>query len=387
MDNRKNSWLARFSKALAAFLRQRYISTLIFVKGPAVWFPFLFTLLGSRVGLLKTIDDAATPTFWGYICMGAVSIWVIICNFALDYDERIDGKYDALKSELKEKAESAAILTDLKESMNALCESELRTLIARIDYYLSNPLQQPPELVSNPEKQMDSIADELSKRIGHLLKFDQERYGQGALHTSIIYCFPQEKTDSWHCATPPRGLPVSELLKKSGNRQSTFLFLLKSNRGPAVFFNSKQAAYEKDRYIPDDEDCYDEDDKLKGSIACFHYRVMDRTDTMIIDFVITITSYNRRFVEDGNSEEVRKIREYIDHVIMPGYVVRTKIGLCLLYLSHLRKKWNSGSNIPIHMKGVSRAEPDDSPNIHITLDGVKSCSAPSKPDNPSDSPG
>lgn len=388
MDNtsKKNTWLAKFSKALAAFLHQRYISTLIFVKGPAAWFPFLFTLLGSRIGLLETIDNVVTPTFWGYICMGVISLWVVICNFALDYDERINGKYDDLKSELKERTESAAILTDLKESMNTLCEGELRTLITRIDYYLRNPFQQPPEIVSDPEKQLDAIADELSKRIGHLLKFDQQRYGQGSLHTSIIYCFPQDKNDSWHCATPPRGLTVSELLKESGNRQSTFLFLLKSHRGPAVFFNSKQAAYEKDRYVPDEEDCYNENDKLKGSIACFHYRVMDKTDTMIVDFVITITSYNRRFVEDGGSEEVKKIKEYIDHIIMPGYVVRTKIELCRLYLSHLCEEWNSGGNISIHMKGVSPAEPDDSPNFRITLDGVKPRSAPDKPDSPSDPP-
>lgn len=82
-------------------------------------------------------------------------------------------------------------------------------------------------------------------------------------------------------------------------------------------------------YIPDNEDEYDENGKLNGSIACFQYEIKKNNKT-IIEFIVTITSYSQRFIQgmtDGD-EVVKNVKHNIEKIVVSNYIIRAKIELC-----------------------------------------------------------
>lgn len=53
-----------------------------------------------------------------------------------------------------------------------------------------------------------------------------------------------------------------------------------------------------------------------------------------MEFVVTITSYSQQFVQgmaDGD-DVVKNVKHNLEKVVMPNYMVRAKIELCLLYI-------------------------------------------------------
>lgn len=323
---------------LARGLRKHRIFTLIFVNLSAVWLPILYTFLGVQLRLIKVVDQSCQFTAFGLVLMIIFLAIIIIGNGALVYEEKTGKRnleIEELKDELLEQIENGLVLRDLKNSTNTICESKLSTLIEQVDYYITHP-EQAPSVISNPRKQLDSLAKELSFCLARLLKF-QDRRNVTDLFTSIIYRFPQDNDKDWHWATSERGLSISDLLAEKDGRKSSFKCLLDS-RGHSVFQNSKQSAYEEMQYIPDNEDEYDEKGRLSGSIACFQCEVKKNNKT-IIEFVVTVTSYSQQFIQgmtDGD-EVVKNVKHNIEKIVIPNYVVRAKIELCLLYIKHLNE--------------------------------------------------
>lgn len=87
---------------------------------------------------------------------------------------------------------------------------------------------------------------------------------------------------------------------------------------------------------------------------------MNRADKVLVDFVITITSYHRKFVEnESNPNVINTIRDNIIRVFMPGYVMRAKIELCLLYMKYLKEKNKTERKTVHRIKGVSSSDPSD----------------------------
>ena len=262
-----------------------------------------------------------------------------IGNGAIIYDEKThkkDSELEKLKTLLLEQTENGLVLRNLSSSANEICGSKLSTLMDKVNDYVEHPQKVPPTIISNPKRQLESLAKELSICLADLLKFQERRYVT-ELFTSIIYRFPQEKDKDWHWATPERGLSISALTTKHDNMVSTFRYLL-DGKGHSVFRNSKQAAFDAGHYIPDNEDEYDENEKLKGSIACFQYEIR-KNNKILVEFIITVTSYGQQFVQGmtDDDEIVKNIRYNLDKVVIPNYIVRAKIELCLLYLEQLNR--------------------------------------------------
>ena len=325
---------------LARFQRKHWIFTLIFVNLPAFWLPLLYTFLGVQLKLVSVTGQSCQFTAIGLILMIVCFIIVIVGNIATIYDDKTNGKnleLEELKAKLLEQKENGLVLSDLINSTNTICESKLSTLTDQVDNYLNETCsKQAPSIISNPRKQLDSLAKELSFCLARLLKF-QDRRNVTDLFTSIIYRFPQDDDKEWHWATSERGLAISDLLTEKDGRKSTFKCLLGS-RGHSIFKNSKQSAYNEMQYIPDNEDEDTENGELKGSIACFQYEIKKNNKT-VIEFVVTITSYSQQFVQgmtDGD-EVVKNVRHNLEKIVIPNYIVRAKIELCLLYIKHLNE--------------------------------------------------
>lgn len=325
---------------LARFQRKHWIFTLIFVNLPAFWLPLLYTFLGVQLKLVAIVEQSCQFTPIGLVLMIAFFIIVIVGSIATIYDEKTNGKnleMEGLKARLLEQKENGLVLSDLINSANTICESKLSTLTDQVNNYMDTACsEQAPPIISNPRKQLDSLSRELSFCLARLLKF-QDRRNVTDLFTSIIYRFPQDDDKDWHWATSERGLSISDLFTEKDGRKSTFKCLL-DNRGHSIFKNSKQSAYNDMQYIPDNEDEYTENGELKGSIACFQYEIKKNNKT-IIEFVVTITSYSQQFVQGMNDgdEVVKNVRHNLEKIVIPNYIVRAKIELCLLYIKHLNE--------------------------------------------------
>lgn len=271
----------------------------------------------------------------------AVFSAIVVCgHFILKNDKEENEaapKLKRLENELLEQKENGLVLSELKSSTNVVCENKLSTLIDQLDSFVACPSKNPPRIITNPTRQLDTLAKELSICLATLLKF-QERRNVTELFTSIIYRLPESGDNSWHWATTERGLSISDLIIPHDGRSSTFQQLLDS-KGHSIFKNSKQAAYDANQYIPDTEDEYDENGKLKGSIACFQFGIKKSNKTLI-EFVITITSYDQQFVQGKSDSDpiVQNVRHNLEKVVLPNYVVRAKIELCLLYIKQLHEK-------------------------------------------------
>lgn len=323
---------------LARFQRKHWVITLIFVTLPAFWLPLLYTFFGVQLGLTAVAEQSCQLTTIGRIIMGICFAVVAIGNGATIYDEKVNGedlRLEELNAELLEQKENGLVLRDLNNSANTICESKLATLTDKVDYYIAHPAEA-PAVVSDPRKQLNSLAQELSICLAGLLKF-QDRRNVADLFTSIIFRFPQNKDKNWQWATSERGLSIPDLFTGREGRKSTFKSLL-DNKGHSIFRNSKQSALENNQYIADNEDEYDEEEKLKGSIACFQYEIK-KNNRVIIEFVVTITSYSQQFVQgmkDGD-DIVKNVKHNLEKVVMPNYMVRAKIELCLLYIKYLNE--------------------------------------------------
>ena len=323
---------------LAKSQRKHWLFTLIFVNLSAFWVPILYTFLGVQLKLVTVIGQSCQFTTPGLVIMLVCLGIVVIGNIATIYDGRVNGKYpelEELKADLLEQTENGVVLRDLNISANTICENKLSTLMDQVNYYISHPAKA-PLVISNPRKQLDSLAKELSICLAGLLKF-QDRRNVTDLFTSIIYRFPQDDDKDWHWATAERGLSIPDLIAEKDGRKSTFKYLL-DHKGHSIFKNSKQSAYDTNQYIPDNEDEYDENEELKGSIACFQYEVK-KNNRPIIEFVVTITSYSQQFVQDKSDgdEMVKNVKHNLEKVVMPNYIVRAKIELCLLYIKYLNE--------------------------------------------------
>lgn len=332
-----------FLTSIAAFLEKHWVFNLVFVNLSAVWLPILYTFFGVQLQLVIIDQQSSQTTTLGFALMVFFLAVIVVGNGAIVYDKKTrkeDFKVEKLKHELQEQTEIRFVLSQLNSSASSLCENKLSTLIDQVDFYIKNSAMKAPTIISNPIGQLDFLAKELSFCLATLLKV-QERHYITELFTSIIYRFPQENDKEWHWATRERGLSISELTDEQGAKKSTFQTLLNS-RDHSIFENSKQVLYEKGQYIPDNEDEYDENGKLKGSIACYQCEIK-KNNRVIIEFVITITSYAQQFAQAENDGDmvVKNIRYNLERVVIPHYFVRAKTELCLLYIKMLNERDHS----------------------------------------------
>lgn len=154
------------------------------------------------------------------------------------------------------------------------------------------------------------------------------------LYVSLYYNFPLEDNE-WKLAdslSPEKGLSINELM----DEKSTFSMTLKS-KSAFEFFNSKEQARKSERYIKDEEDRLDENNELKGSIACYKINIME-TNKKLIQAVLSITTYNKKFVNSDDKKKIDNVKFNMDEYILKPFIKRIKIELCLLYLSELYEK-------------------------------------------------
>lgn len=325
--------IIKFAHNLAEWQRDHVVWSFLLLRASSVWVPMIYTFFGVQLKLVKMDAQTLRFTVFGFIVIFLVFIVDVIGNVSLNYDNK-NNTVEELKEQLANQVENNLVISNLRKGSHNVCDSKLSTLIDQVSFYCSNSQKKPPAIISNPHKQLNVLAKELSGSLASLLKFGKQTDIE-ELFTSIAYRFPQEQDNEWHWATLERGMSITDLQCEIDGKKSAFMTLLEK-KGHILFKNSKQVAYERNEYIPDDEDEYDERGKLKGSIVCFQSSIK-KNDKKLIEFVINISSYSQQFVQglsDGH-DIVQTAKYNVDKVLLPNYIVRIKNELCLLYLEYL----------------------------------------------------
>lgn len=341
MSGRRNNWLEKILLKFAEWQHKHWVASLLLVRLMALWFSFIIAYGGESLRLITTSNNKKQLTWLGVICTVILILFVVIGDISIKFERDRD----------KKKHDNGAmfILKIVRDATSRLCDSKYNTLVNIIDNINRGIRTSVPEIISNPEKQLIELADQLSNSLCRLLQENKgEKWRQSDVFVSIAYEYPSEEQGKWHWATRERGLSLDDLFKKDTNgRISTMQFCLEKI-GNKVFFNSKQDAFQEKHYIPDNDDEYDSNGKLLGSIACFEDTIK-KNDVEYIHYVLTISTYDKRFVsieqsdyeksEDADiayNEAVEATSYNMRKNVVCEFQMRAKIELCLLYLLHLK---------------------------------------------------
>ena len=320
---------SKFMMWCAKVQEKHWIANFLLVRLSLLWYSLILAYLGEDLNLIKAAEPHKMMTVAGWISTVVITAVVALSELSKLYADR--------RRIYPPEISGYALLNTLRGSVENVCESKYNTLVAKIHAVKTERKETPPVIISNPPKQLQGIADQITQCLLYLLRDDETRWRAGDLYVSIAYQFPLE-SDDWHWATEEHGLRFAELLGSPGTdengneRISTFQFLLKGNRDNA-FYISKEKAKDEGHYIPDDLDQRDIEGKLLGSIACYKGAVK-KADVTYIRYILTITSYSKPFTAD--TKGIDNLRYNMKNEVISDFSIRIAIELCLLYLSQLR---------------------------------------------------
>lgn len=336
-------WIGKALSRYASWQHKHWILSLLLVRLLAVWFSFVVTYVGEALYLIKVLQNGRKQfTAFGIICTLLLIAFVTFGEMSLKYDREKDHK--------KYERGAAFMLRNLRNATSSLCDSKYNTLISAIDSIKKSSGADIPEIISNPEKQLDGLANQISNCLCQLLQEDKgEKWRIEDVFVSIAYEYPSDAPGEWHWATKERGLSLQDLFSEGTEGQiSTMLHCLRKE-GNKAFFNSKQDALAEKHYVADLEDEYDVNGNLLGSIACYEDTIK-KNDVVYIHYVLTISTYDKKFVSidssnyDTQEEADIAYQEAVDAVkynmyknVVYDFMMRARVEFCLLYLLRLKE--------------------------------------------------
>lgn len=326
---------------------KHWIWSLLLVRLLAVWFSFIVAYAGETLYLVKVSNTGRKEfTVFGIVCTIILIAFVTLGELALRHEREKDRRTHDLGAVL--------MLKHVRDATSSLCDSKYNTLLNAIDNLKSTGNVTIPDIVSNPEKQLDNLSNQMSSCLCELLQGEKgEKWRVEDVFVSIAYEYPSDEPGVWHWATKERGLSLNELFAQCDDGQISTMSHCLRNKGNKVFYNSKQDALKANHYIPDLHDEYDAGGNLLGSIACFEDKIK-KNDVVYIHYILTISTYDKKFISidatnyDTKEEAEEAYRNAEDAVkfnmyknIVSDFLMRARVEFCLLYLSQLRKQYAS----------------------------------------------
>lgn len=341
MIEKVRKWISNLMIKFAEWQQLHWVLSIILVRLLAVWFSFILAFAGEPLLIRVVSEGKKQLTLLGIVCSFFLILFAAFSEISL--------KYLNMKDQKSHDNGAMVILRNLRDSTLSLCESKYNTLLQEISRIKNNRNQSVPEIISNPEKQLDGLANQMTNCLCQLLQDGKgDKWRQSDIFVSIAYEFPTDSPGIWHWATRERGLSLGELFATDKDCVSTMRFRLQS-KGNKTFYNSKQEAFLDKKYIPDSDDEYDANGNLLGSIACYEDTIK-KNDIAYVHYILTISTYDKHFVSinPGNFESQEEAdRAYIDAVetvkynmyknIVLDFMMRARVEFCLLYLSQLKR--------------------------------------------------
>lgn len=331
---KKRSMWNRFLLWCAHEQRKHWFVYFFLIKLSAVWYPLLLTFYGQKIHAINIDANSGSLIFtkFGWFITVVLLAIILIGERSL--------KYEGLANDVTYFERMNNILLYLRESKNNVCKSKCRTLLSEIKRVRSRKDAVPQRIISNPAKQLEMIANEISDCLCEFLSEEgQDKWRVDDIYVSIAYYRPADKSD-WHWATEEKGLSLKDLLQEKRDDKkivkSTFKHIIDSGVDN-IFYNSKADAEAKGCYICDDLDERDENEAPLGSIACYK-RTLKQDDSKYITYIVSVTTYSRRFVSDDSQDAVDNTKYNMKHLVLSDFMKRIDIEMCLLYLDDLWKQ-------------------------------------------------
>lgn len=324
----------------------------------------LLTYLGETWHLVEVTQKENGITsrglsWWGIFATILMIVIICILTFFIKHKE-FHSNED--KRQLEITKSGYDLFDKVLDTVGQICNRKYSTQMKTIEN-IKTKGEKPPKIYTKPCNQLEEILSELCDCIAYVLSDKSRKFNRNDIYASVTYNFPLENKNVWKWVNVnnEQGLSIDELVKDG----TTFSHLLRNatTQCPSVFFNSKQDAFEKGNYVPDDCDKYDRNGKLKGSIACFKIN-LKKSDETYITAVLGISSYDKKFVDvpyknkelEKYISQIDNVCKNIENVIVAELSERIKIELCNYYLQFLRDKWkekNSKKFVAINKKYIT----------------------------------
>lgn len=348
MKNKKNSpnelshnenpnWIYRLFQCLDNASSKHWFISSVIIVGASWWFSLVIAFWGEQFGLVQTNNTGKSLTPLGWVITGIIFVVLVLNTLLTKFRKDLP---DQTADALREMTASFNLLDKVMSSVSQICGGKSSTQLKQIEMIKNNQVE-PPVVYSNPCVQFETILRELVECLAFVLNTNEHRIKADSLYASIAYNFKIENESEWRWVDVQKqqGLDIQTLLSE----ESTFSSLLKDETKSFEFFNSKQVALEKHKYVKDDCDKEDKDGNLLGSIACFKIQIK-RSDKTYIRAILSVSSYDIPFVDtenirDENNKEVINTRENIRKIIISEFSKRIRIELCNYYIQYLRQKW------------------------------------------------
>lgn len=302
------------------------------LSSSTILFSFILVFLGDKIPDPFKLTKFDSEDHLRLTVLGmSLSIVSLVWTFLLEASE----KYFEYKKE--EDISNAEAVNYIRERVDTrivtVCNNKYNTLISLIDN-IANGKTTPKCIISRPCDQLKTITKELVACLRSLLAHQKYYLNENDMYISIFYKFRSDNVwNQTHSAFPETGESIEYITK---NTNSTFNHTLKSKNG-FIFINDKQLGKELGQYIPDKDDKYDQNGKLKGSILC--YRIICKKNGIdYITAVISISTYNKKIEPSNLPNLVKNTGDNICNYIISAFEKRIRVELCLLYLSNLYEK-------------------------------------------------
>ena len=313
------------------WVQKKWLVVSILLSTSSIWFSLILNFLGEELHLIVINDDGKKQ----FTLFGIISTVIVIGFSCLLATAQRYYEYNKLNND-KDKRK-LFIIEQVDIETNKICDNKYITLKKLLWKIKNGEITDFPEIVSNPNEQLKHILDKINNCLCKLLSQKEYSIKSDELYISLYYNFPMEN-DTWEAAdslSPEKGLSIDELL----DEKSTFSHVLHSKES-LLFYNSKEQARKQDSYIRDDEDHVNENNELKGSIACYRIVIKERKQELI-KAVLSITTYNKKFVNSDDEKIIGNVKFNMDEHILKTFIKRLNIELCLLYLATLYENKNN----------------------------------------------
>lgn len=318
---------------LHEWVQKKWLIVSVLMSTSSIWFSLILSFWGEKLHFIVTDASGKRQfTFLGAILTILVVGFSCLLAMAQRYYEYSKLNNDKDKRKL-------VVLENVDIETNKICDNKYITLKKRLWKIKNGEIVDIPQIVSNPCEQLKHILDKMNNCLCKLLYQKEYSINSDELYISLYYNFPMEN-NVWKQAdslSPEKGLTIDELM----DEKSTFSKVL-SSKEPFLFYNSKEQARKLDSYIRDGEDRINENDELKGSIACYRIVVKEEKQELI-KAVLSITTYNKSFVSSDNKKIINNVKFNMDEYIFKPFIKRIDIELCLLYLATLYNDKIKGS--------------------------------------------
>lgn len=336
-SNENPNWFQKFCRWLDNLSSKHWFISSVLIVGASWWFSLVIAFWGEPLWLIQTNNNVKSLTPLGWIITGGIFVILVLNTLLTKYRKDLPDKTEGA---LKEMTASFNLLDKVMSSISSVCGGKYSTQLKQIEM-IKETAAEPPIIYSSPCVQFETILRELVECLTFVLNTSEHRIKADSLYASVAYNFKLENENEWRWVDVQKqqGLDLPTLL----NEESTLLSLIKDDTKSFEFFNSKQVALEKHKYVRDDCDKEGKYGSLLGSIACFKIQIK-RNDKTYIRAILSVSSYDIPFVDtddirDENNEDVLNTRENIRKIIISEFSKRIRIELCNYYIQFLRQKW------------------------------------------------